>query len=210
VQVRPRWGSRRCRFTWAGVASRGESALPGSPARSELLSRRSVAPVVADKEGFIVDPEVAESSTCRFDPAGGLGGADSRGLGWPAGVNLRCSRAQPGRSCSAGGSRSPGSPIRRVSSWTPRSRSPRRAGSTRWGSRRCGFRWAGVASRGESALPGSPARSKLLSRRLVAPWSLIRRVSSWTPGSRSPRRAGSTPVGVSEVPIHVGWGGQPG
>jgi len=78
--------------------------LPGSPARSELLSRRSVAPVVADKEGFIVDPEVVESLTCMFDPAGGLGGADSRGLGWPAGVNQPCLGAQPGRSCSAVGS----------------------------------------------------------------------------------------------------------
>ena len=42
-----------------------------SPAGSSMLSRRSEAPVVADKDGCLVDREVAESPMCMFDPAGG-------------------------------------------------------------------------------------------------------------------------------------------
>ena len=72
----------------AGVPSRGEPAVVLSPAGSKLLSRRPVALVVADKSGFIVDPEGAKSPICMFDPAGGLVGADSWGLGCPAGVSL--------------------------------------------------------------------------------------------------------------------------
>ena len=52
------------------MPSGGESVMAVGPATSELLSRRSEAPVVADKEGFIVDPEHAESPNGRFDPAG--------------------------------------------------------------------------------------------------------------------------------------------
>ena len=90
--------------------------MAGSPATSELLSRRSEAPVVADKERFIMDPEGAESPSGRFDPAGGQRRADSAGLGCPAGVNRSWPGAQPGRSCSVGGPRRPRSPIKRVSS----------------------------------------------------------------------------------------------
>ena len=82
--------SPMCMFDPAGGPRGADSRGMGGPAGSSMLSRRSWAPVIADKERFLVAPEVAESPTCMFDPAGGLGGVDSRGLGWPAGVNLPC------------------------------------------------------------------------------------------------------------------------
>ena len=67
----------RCGFGWAGGPSRGESVLHRSPARSELLSRRSAGPVASENERSTIGPVVADAQNRRFDPSGGLGRADS-------------------------------------------------------------------------------------------------------------------------------------
>ena len=74
---------RACRFR-AAVPSRGESAVLRSPARSKLLSALLSGPVVTDHRRCIVEPAAGEGLKCKFDPAGGLDGADSWGLGCPA------------------------------------------------------------------------------------------------------------------------------
>ena len=83
-----RIAARQWRIAWVGVPSRGESALVVSPARSKLLSRRSTGRAPGDCWRFVVELVVAEVPSGMFDPAGGRGGADSAGLGCPAGVNL--------------------------------------------------------------------------------------------------------------------------
>jgi len=71
----------QCRFTGAGAPSRGESVMAGSPARSELLSRRSVAPVVPDRGGCIVAPWSWGPRAAGSTPLGGRDVPIHRGWG---------------------------------------------------------------------------------------------------------------------------------